>query len=289
MNGFDFSSLKTFFTRLGGLIQHYGQHLAAKPDFFANLGWAAVILLVTFIISGMLSDAVKRTARRLVQKDGDRTLLEFFSQVVRWLVLIVGLVACLKKLGVETASLITILGAASLAIGLALQSTLSNVASGLMILFNKPYRIGDMVRIGDVQGVVHRLGIFSTEIDDLDSVRVFIPNTKVFSGDIINITNNGSLKVSVEVDVGYDTDLPLALSLLKEVAARQPDRISHREPVVGFTTFADSGITALVLIWVMPSNLMAARTALIIDIKAELDRHGIEIPFPHQVAVHKKA
>ena len=148
---FDF--VQTFLNTLWDQPRQYWRHLAEKPDFFGHIGWAAVILLVTLVVANMASNAVRRAARRLVHKDGDRTLLEFFSQIVRWLVLIFGLVMCLNRLGVQTASLLTVLGAASLAIGLALQNTLSNVAAGLMILLNKPYRIGDVV-LGSLGRVV---------------------------------------------------------------------------------------------------------------------------------------
>ncbi|MGN6424510.1 MAG: mechanosensitive ion channel family protein [Asticcacaulis sp.] len=288
MQHFDFGPVQSFLDTLNQQAQQYWRHLAEKPDFFANIGWAALILLITMLISNMASNAVKRAARRLVHKDGDRTLLEFFSQIVRWIVLVVGLVACLNRLGVQTASLLTVLGAASLAIGLALQGTLSNVAAGLMILLNKPYRIGDIIRVGEVQGTVHRLGVFATEINNTDSVRVFVPNTKVFSNEIINITNNASMKIELIIGVDYDSDLPFVARLLKEVADRQPDRLEAPEPLVGFTDFADSSINAKVLMWVLPTRALVARSALIMDIKAEFDKHGINIPFPHQVEVRKE-
>jgi small conductance mechanosensitive channel len=192
-NNFNFGAAQPFIdegVRKGGVLwAKLGEH----PDMMANIGWAAAIFAITLILSGMASDAVKRTSRRLVHRDNDRTLLEFLSQVIRWLILAVGLVAVLNRLGVQTASLLTVLGAASLAIGLALQGTLGNVAAGLMILFNKPYRIGDTVHIGEVKGTVHRLGLFATEVNDSDNNRVFIPNTKAFSNEIYNITTNSAV------------------------------------------------------------------------------------------------
>jgi len=286
-NGFNLGPLQPFWdevVREAGIVwAKLGEH----PDMMANIGWAAAILAITLMLSGMASDAVKRASRRLVHKDGDRTLLEFFSQVVRWIVLAVGLVAVLNRLGVQTASLLTVLGAASLAIGLALQGTLGNVAAGLMILFNKPYRIGDTVYLGDVKGTVHRLGLFATEINTLDGVRVFVPNTKAFTNEITNIATNAALRLEVLVDVAYDTDLRQALDILMDIAMKQPERLSTHEPVVGLTEFAASGITARVLLWVMPAHGIAARTSLMIDIKKAFDAAGIEIPFPHQVEISK--
>ena len=286
-NGFNLGPLQPFWDEVVREADIVWAKLGEHPDMMANIGWAAAILAITLMLSGMASDAVKRASRRLVHKDGDRTLLEFFSQVVRWIVLAVGLVAVLNRLGVQTASLLTVLGAASLAIGLALQGTLGNVAAGLMILFNKPYRIGDTVYLGDVKGTVHRLGLFATEINTLDGVRVFVPNTKAFTNEITNITTNAALRLEVLVDVAYDTDLRQALDILMDIAMKQPERLSTHDPVVGLTEFAASGITARVLLWVMPAHGIAARTSLMIDIKKAFDAAGIEIPFPHQVEISK--
>ncbi len=263
------------------------QRFTTQPGFMMQIMTALLILIVTLFISRWVSDAAKRLARRFVQNDADRTLPEFLSQVVRWMILTLGFVAMMNRLGVATASFITVLGAASLSIGLALQGTLGNVASGLMLLFTKPYRIGDIVHIGEISGKVHRLGVFSTEIDNAENVRVYVPNTKVFSNEICNITANGALRIEVRVDVGYETDLTRALELLLEVARRQPDRLDTHEPSASLVEFAASGITARIWVWVLPSAGLAARTRLIVDIKRALDAAGIDIPYPHQVEISK--
>ncbi|HVZ30089.1 MAG TPA: mechanosensitive ion channel family protein [Asticcacaulis sp.] len=269
-----------------------GQKMWARamthPDLLTSIALALAILIVTLIVSRLAANAVKRVARRFSQTDADRTLPEFLSQVVRWMILTLGLVAVLNRLGIETASFITVLGAASLSIGLALQNTLGNVASGLMILFTKPYRIGDTVKVGEVQGRVHRLGLFDTEIDNLDNVRVMIPNTKIFSNEIYNISTNGALRIEVKVDVGYDTDLEAAMALLSRVAEAQPDHLDGHEVKVCVQDFAASGITLSVWIWVLPINRWSARTQLMIAVKKALDGAGIDIPYPHQVALEKK-
>ena len=262
-------------------------NLSAHPQLMSNLAWAAGILLFTLILSQLTTNGVRRLSKRLAHHDADRTLPEFLSQVVGWLILVVGLVAVLNRLGVQTASLITVLGAASLAIGLALQGLLGNVAAGLVILFNKPYRIGDIVQLGEVRGTVHRLGVFNTEIDNTDHMRVYVPNSKIFAGEIVNLSTNSAIRIEVLVDVDYDSDLTMVLATLKEVAQRQPERLSTHDPVIGLASFADSGITARVHIWVMPSHALSARTELIVDIKAAFDAKGIEIPYPHQVEVRR--
>lgn len=262
--------------------------LSSHPDFVLKLCTALMVLIVTFLISGWVSDAAKRLARRMAPNEADRTLPEFLSQVVRWIILTLGLVVFLNRLGIETTSFITVLGAASLSIGLALQGTLGNVAAGLMILFTKPYRIGDSVVTGEVKGRVHRLGVFTTEIDNYDNIRVYVPNSKVFAAEISNLTTNGSLKIDFKVDVDYATDLPRALEVARSVVARQPLRLTERDIFVGYEGFGDSGISLRVQMWVQPANLVGARCALIMDLKAAFDAAGIEIPYPHQVTVTKK-
>jgi len=263
------------------------QRAMTHPDALANVGVALVILLATVVISRLVADAVRKVARRMAQTDADRTLPEFLSQVVRWMLLTVGFVAVMNRLGVETASFVTVLGAASLSIGLALQGTLGNVASGLMILFTKPYRIGDSVRIGDTSGRVHRLGLFNTEIDNVENIRVYVPNTKIFSNEIGNISTNGALKLELKVDIGYDSDLEATLKLLTDVARAQPDHIQTHEVWAGFHEFAASGITVRMSIWVLPANALNARSRWIIDVKRALDGAGVDIPYPHQVAIEK--
>jgi len=157
-------------------IHQWWERFSSHPDVWGHVLSALIVLIITLLVSGWVSDFVKRVARRMTANEADRTLPEFFSQVVRWILLTVGFVMVLNKLGVETTSFITVLGAASLSIGLALQNTLGNVAAGLMILFTKPYRIGDSVITGETKGRVHRLGVFTTEVDNYDNIRVYVPN-----------------------------------------------------------------------------------------------------------------
>jgi len=262
---------------------------AGRAEFLGHLLTALIIAAVTLFIADLVYRGVKKVTRRVVQNDADRTFPEFMAQVVRWMILMVGLVAVLNRLGVATASVLTMLGAASLAIGLALQGTLGNVASGLIILLARPYRNGDSIRLGEVQGRVRRLGLFSTEIDTVEGPRAYVPNAKAFSNEIINITSNATVRVEVLVDVGYETDLNRALDLLGGVARSQPEQVEGHDPVAALVAFAASGITVRVAIWVMPSHAIAARNALMIGIKQALDDAAIEIPYPHQVEISKNA
>lgn len=255
------------------------------PDLAAKIATALFIAALTIFVSGLISGVVKRASRRFIHHEAARTLPEFFSQVVRWLILMVGFVAVLNKMGVPTTSLLAVLGAASLAIGLALQGSLSNVAASLVILFTKPFQIGDAVTLGELGGRVHRLGLFTTEIDDGDNRRVYIPNSKVFANEIINQSTNGAVRIEVIVDVAYESDLEKALSVIQAVLEAQPDLMRRHEPWVGLHQFKDSGIALRMMMWVPPSKGQNARSELMLAVKKALDAHGIEIPYPHQVAI----
>lgn len=268
-------------------LHQWWERFSSHPDFLGHILSALVVLIITLFVSRWISDATKRMARRFTPNEADRTLPEFLSQVVRWMLLTVGFVVVLNRLGVETTSFITVLGAASLSIGLALQGTLGNVAAGLMILFTKPYRIGDSVIIGDVKGRVHRLGVFTTEIDNYDNIRVYVPNAKAFAGDVQNLTTNGALKLELKMVVGFETDLGQARAIVTEIVERQPLRLTAHDIWVGYQAFGDSGVDMRAQMWVMPANVQNARSALIVDIKQAFDAAGIEIPYPHQVAVTK--
>ncbi len=268
-------------------IHQWWERFSSHPDAWSHALSALVVLIITVLVSGWVSDFVKRLARRMTANEADRTLPEFLSQVVRWILLTLGLVVFLNKLGVETTSFVTVLGAASLSIGLALQNTLGNTAAGLMILFTKPYRIGDSIITGETKGRVHRLGIFTTEVDNYDNIRVYVPNAKVFAAEIQNLTTNGSLKLELKVLVGYEADLTKVQAIVSEVVTRQPLRLPSHDIWVGFNAFGDSGVDLRVQMWVMPANVQNARSALILDIKQAFDAAGIDIPYPHQVAVTK--
>ena len=287
MQNASLKSLKPYLNATATQSHDWWTQINHTSGFMTNAASALAILIVTLFISRWVSDGAKKLARKFVAYDADRTLPLFLSQVVRWMILTLGFVAVMNRLGIETTSFITVLGAASLSIGLALQGTLANVASGLMILITKPYRIGDSVKIGEVSGRVRRLGLFSTEVDNLENVRVYIPNTKVFSNEISNVTSNDAVKIEVRVDVDYASDLEQVQTLLLAVARAHPERMEAPEPWVAVHDFAASGITVRVVIAVMPSAAVVARSRLIVEIKAALDGAGVEIPYPHQVAVTK--
>jgi len=254
-------------------------------DLLTNLLIVAFIFVLTLCVARWLSGLSRRFARRLSHAGADRTLPEFFAQLVNWLVWIIGAVAILQRFGVSTTSIVAVLGAMSLAIGLSLQGTLSNVASGILLLTQKPYRIGDIVTIGDTTGVIHRLGLFSTEITNGDNHRIFVPNAKISSDRIVNISHNGTRRIELLLEVGYGTDLEAALTLLRSLARAHPQVLPDPDIWAGVEAFRDSSIVLKLLAHTSVDAYGQVRADLLLDIRKSFDAHHIAAPYPHQVAV----
>ncbi|GGZ42038.1 mechanosensitive ion channel family protein [Asticcacaulis endophyticus] len=285
---FDFKAMEAFVGQYSAHAEKQIQGLTANADtIIGKVIVVVLILTVTLIISGWLSGMVRKMARRLSHNPADRTLPEFFSQVVNWLIMVIGIVAILSQLGVQTTSIIAVLGAASLAIGLALQGTLSNVASGIMLLVIKPYVIGDVVRINDISGTVYRLGLFTTELVDANNLRINIPNSKIISDQITNFTHNGTRRIEMMIGVDYDTDLDHALKVLKTIAESHPKTLEAPVTWTGVRGFADSSVTISLQTWVQAGDHFQTETDLFLMIKKGFDSEGIILPYPHQVQVDK--
>ncbi len=250
-----------------------------------NGGIALVIFIVTIAASRLISFMIRRATKKLSPMGIDTTLPIFLSQVVGWLVILVGMVAVLHRVGIETTSILAVLGAASLAIGLALQGTLGNVASGLMLLVVKPYRIGDVVQIGDQVGRVKRLGLFNTEIESLDSLKISMTNTKVFEQPIVNYTANGQRRILLDFEVHYDSDLDQVLDLMRGVATSHEKVLPHPRVWAGVQAYLSSSVQVRLHAWCAATDWLQTRADLLLGIKKAFDAACIVIPYPHQVAL----
>jgi len=215
----------------------------------------------------------------------DETLERFFANAVRWLVLIVAIFASLELFGVQTTSLVALLGAAGLAVGLAFQGTLANVASGVMLLVFRPFGVGDAVSVAGVTGVVKELGLFTTDIDTFDNRRIIVPNSSVFGSTIENITFHETRRVEVAVGTEYSANLDEVRRVLEEAANGVAGRLDDPAPAVVLTELGASSIDWAVRVWAPTSDFWTVKQALTRDIKNGLDAAGIGIPFP-QMDVH---
>jgi small conductance mechanosensitive channel len=251
-------------------------------DFAVNLAVAGVILVVTLWAAGWLSHMVGRALQRLSRTREDRTLQSFGASVTRWAVIIMGLIAVLTRLGVETTSIIAVVGAASLAIGLAMQGTLGNVAAGVMLLVLRPYKVGDFVEVGGRQGEVKALTLFTTEIDTPDNVRITAPNGKVIGELITNFTAHGERRVDVAVTVDVEDDLGRAMEVLRAVADADPRVRKTPEPLVEVTEITDGRARLWLRAWAGRDDYGPVKTGFLVEAQRALSAAGVRPSYPRQ-------
>lgn len=254
-------------------------------QFAVNLLIASLIFVVTVIVARWASSAAKRILSRTRAFRHDATVLNFAGQVVRVVVMIIGLIAVLQRLGVQTTSIIAVLGAASLAVGLALQGTLSNVAAGVMLLILRPYRVGDSVDVGGAGGVVRRLDLFTTELINGNNHKIVIPNSKVLNDVVINITGQKTRRIELKFTVGYGSNLKTAGELLASVAKGHPEVLPTPTVWTGVTALLDSSVEVTLHAWVPVEAWWQTQSDLLQSGKEAFDAAGIEIPYPHQVSI----
>jgi len=254
-------------------------------DFAINLSIAVIILIATVFVSRWVAAMTRRTLSRVRGFRHDPTVLSFAVQVVRVVVFLIGLIAVLQRLGVQTTSIIAVLGAASLAVGLALQGTLSNVAAGVLLLVLRPYRVGDVIDIGGVAGTVQRLDLFTTQMSNANNHKIVVPNSKVIGDTILNLSGQKTRRIEINFTVGYGEDLTAARSVLAAVATLHEKVLDDPAPWTGVTGLLDSAVQITLHAWVKSSDWWQTQADLMQAGKEALDEANIEIPFPHQVAV----
>jgi len=268
------ASVKADETMLGHFLDWLGQAAV-------NLVVAAIILVVTFWAAGWLAGAVRRALARVHRTNPDPTLQTFGASLVRYAVVAVGLVAVLQQLGVQATSIIAVLGAASLAIGLALQGALSNVAAGVMILLFRPYRVGDTIETVTRVGTVKSLDLLFTEIATFDNVKVMIPNSKVFGDVILNYSAHRTRRVDVLFKVPLKTDLVAVLKRLRERAESDP-RI-RKDPAVQIevTDLSEAFAQAAIRAWTAKEDFAAVKTDLMLTAHLLSENPGrVDLPAP---------
>ncbi len=241
---------------------------------------AIVILIVGVWIAGRVEAVIKKALGRA--KRVDAMLVSFFASAGRYLVLIFVGVAVLGRFGIETTSLIAVLGAAGLAIGLALQGTLSNVAAGVMLLIFRPFKVGDFIEGGGHAGTVKTLNLFFTELATPDNIQIVVPNSDVWGTSIRNFSTHAERRVDFLIGVSYDTDLDQAMAALNDVIAAEPRIKSDPEPMVAVSELGDSSVNFVVRVWTQNADYFPVRFDMTKAIKEKLDAEKIDIPFPTQ-------
>ncbi|MCO6458222.1 MAG: mechanosensitive ion channel family protein [Pirellulaceae bacterium] len=235
------------------------------------------LLLVAWLIAGWVSRILGHALQRA---HFDITLTKFSSKMVRWLVLVMAILGCLSMFGIETTSFAAVLGAASLAMGLALQGTLSNFAAGMMLLVFRPFKVGDWITTANESGRVDEIELFTTSLDTGDNRRVILPNGAIFGSVIENASYHPARRVEVAVGVEYRADIDRTREVLLKAALDVPGRLDDPAPAVLLSGLGDSSVQWLVRVWCPTSDYWVVRDAATRSVKLALDRARIGIPFP---------
>lgn len=264
---------------------------ATGQELAVDMGLKLIAALAIFVIGRMIAKAIIRGARKAMERIGvDETLQSFLSNIISVLLTIVIVLAAVSQLGVKTTSFIALLGAAGLAVGLALQGSLANFASGVLIVFFKPYKKGDYVEVAGVGGSVDAVTIFNTILVTPDNRRVVVPNSNVTSGPITNYSALDTRRLDLVIGVGYDDDLQKTKQVLTDVVTADERVLAEPAPTIEVLELGDSSVNFAVRPWVKTSDYWPLRFSLMMQIKLRLDAEGISIPYPqrdvhlHQVA-----
>lgn len=261
------------------LEQLWSQSQTVLTEFGINL----IAALAIFVIGRWVVKAITNGITRLMKRnDVDPTLQTFIGNLLYAILLIVVILAAIGKLGVQTASLIAVLGAAGLAIGLALQGSLANFAAGVLIIFFRPYRVGDYIEAAGVAGSVEQLQIFTTILRTPDNKRVIVPNSKITDGVITNYSANDTRRLDLVIGVSYSDDLDKVRSVLESVLAEDERVLEEPAPVIEVGELGDSSVNFYVRPWVKTPDYWPLAFALRKTIKQRFDAEDISIPFPQR-------
>ncbi|EHL2176844.1 small-conductance mechanosensitive channel MscS [Escherichia coli] len=246
-------------------------------SYAVNIVAALAIIIVGLIIARMISNAVNRL---MISRKIDATVADFLSALVRYGIIAFTLIAALGLVGVQTASVIAVLGAAGLAVGLALQGSLSNLAAGVLLVMFRPFRAGEYVDLGGVAGTVLSVQIFSTTMRTADGKIIVIPNGKIIAGNIINFSREPVRRNEFIIGVAYDSDIDQVKQILTNIIQSEDRILKDREMTVRLNELGASSINFVVRVWSNSGDLQNVYWDVLERIKREFDAAGISFPYP---------
>ncbi len=264
------------------------QAIALITEYGLDVVGAIVILVIGLVVSGWVSRAVRSGLSRV--KSVDSMLRGFFASMAKYFVIAITLIAVLERFGVETTSFVAVLGAAGLAIGLALQGTLSNVAAGVMLLLFRPFKVGDYVEVAGLSGTVADVSLFTTELTTPDNVQIVTPNSDIWGTAIKNYSHHATRRVQLIVGIGYGDDMDKAIEVIKGVLSAEERIHAEPEPFVAVSNLGDSSVDITIRVWCDAANFWPLSFTLPKAVKEAFDKNDISIPFPQQdVHMHQVA
>ncbi len=247
---------------------------------------ALVLAILIFYVGRFVVGRIVAVLQKVMLSRGtDETLVNFVCSILRWVGLLFVVIAALSQLGVDTTSLVALLGAAGLAIGLSLQSSLGNFAAGVMLIIFKPFKKGDFIDAGGAMGVVENITIFTTVMTTPDNKEIIVPNGAIIGGNITNFSAKSTRRVDMTFGVSYGDDLKQAKAILEDIIAADSRVLAEPAPVITVGALADSSVNFLVRPWVNSADYWAVLWETTEAVKLRFDEAGISIPFP-QMELH---
>ncbi len=259
------------------------QYFQIALSWLIDKGPSLLSAILILIIGRMLAKWIAALTRKAMAKGGvDETLIRFLNTVIYYILLIAVIMAAADQVGIKTTSFLAILGAASLAIGLALKDSLGNFAAGVMIILFRPFKVGDLISAGGETGSVQQIDIFSTVLLTPDNQKVIIPNSGIAAGTITNINAEETRRIDLIVGIGYDDDIRQAKATLDELVKADERILTDPAPTIAVSELADSSVNLIVRPWVKTGDYWNVRLLLTEQIKLTFDERGISFPFPQQ-------
>ncbi len=251
-------------------------------------GTRVLVALAILLIGRWLARRITRMTERAMERvQVDPMLVRFVGNLVYFALLVVVVLAALEQLGVNTTSALAVFGAAGLAVGLALQKSLSNFAAGSMLIFFRPFKAGDFVEVAGISGVVEEVRVFNTVLRTFDNREIIVPNGQIYEDKIVNYSARDTRRVDLVFGIGYEDDLHKAKALIREILAADERILSDPEPFVALVELGESSMDIAVRPWVRASDYGAVRSDLLERVKTAFDAHGIHIPYPtREVHLH---
>ncbi len=254
--------------------------------FGARTVGALIVLIIGLRVAGWLGRLVRTIS--LKQENIDDTLGNFFGSLVRWAVTAAVFIAVLQVFGVPATSFVAVLGALTLAIGLSLQGALGNIASGVMIMIFRPYRLGDYVEAAGAAGKVKDINLFQTVLATPDNIQVMVPNSQAIDGVIKNYSGYSTRRVDVTFGIDYGDDIDKALAIIASVVDADKRIMRDPAPFAKVVNLGDSSVDIATRNWVAAADYWDVKFDLLKNIKVAFDQQGISIPYPHQVEIVKE-
>jgi len=252
-------------------------------DLLTQLGYKIIAAALIFFIGRWIAKLIVNFTKKMMAKaDIEDTLERFLTNLLYAVLMVAVIIATINQLGVQTTSLLAVVGAAGLAIGLALQGSLANFASGVMIVAFRPYRVGDFIEAGGVSGTVVEVQIFTTVLKSPDNKRIIVPNSQIMAGTIVNISANPTRRLDLVAGCGYDDDLDKVRRVLEEIVAADDRVLAEPEPTIAVAELADSSVNFVVRPWVNAGDYWPTHFDMTEAIKKRFDAEGISIPYPQQ-------